>query len=120
MFRISKQFSFCAAHSLNHLPEGHQCKRVHGHNYIVELVLEAQSLNSDHFVRDYGELKAFKKWIDDVVDHRNLNDVMGETPSTAENLAFWLYMGWKETYPELVGVRVSETPKTWAEYWRAR
>lgn len=116
--RITKQFAFSASHQLTGLAEDHQCARIHGHNYIVEVELSAQrdELTDSGFVRDYGELNGFKGWIDSQLDHRHLNDVFkGESP-TAENLAIWIFEEWAVTYPELTAVRVSETPKTWAEY----
>ena len=36
--------------------------------------------------------------------------------TTAEQLAFVMFDQFKVLFPELVAVRVSETPKTWAEY----
>nr|WP_324842047.1 6-carboxytetrahydropterin synthase [Streptomyces sp. CMB-StM0423] len=39
----------------------------------------------------------------------------GGSPS-AENLAAWIFDLWIQRFPELKAVRVSETPKTWAEY----
>ena len=41
MYTIAKQFTFSASHQLDHLPEDHQCARLHGHNYVVEIVLSA-------------------------------------------------------------------------------
>ena len=35
MFEIRKQFTFSAAHQLDHLPKDHPCSRIHGHNNIV-------------------------------------------------------------------------------------
>lgn len=115
MYTITKQFSFSASHALDRLPEGHPCARLHGHNYVVELVLQSAELNADGFVRDYNELAPFKNFIDEKLDHRHLNDVINR-PSTAESLARFLYDLAKGMWPEVVAVRVSETPKTWAEY----
>ena len=56
MYTITKQFSFSASHILDHLPDGHPCARLHGHNYVAELVLRSSELNGDGFVRDYNEL----------------------------------------------------------------
>ena len=116
-FRITKKFEFSASHQLSGLREGHQCARMHGHNYVVELELSASDelLDDVGFVRDYGELSSFKKWVDETVDHRHLNEVFDDNP-TAENMARWLYFRWRGDFPELTSVRVSETPKTWAEY----
>jgi 6-pyruvoyltetrahydropterin/6-carboxytetrahydropterin synthase len=117
MYRITKQFSFSASHRLDHLPEEHPCSRLHGHNYVVEVVLESRELNSDGFVRDYGELDPLKRFVDERLDHRHLEDVLPEGMVTsAENIARYLYDFATVRWPEVAAVRVSETPKTWAEY----
>ena len=115
MFRIQKQFHFSAAHALTQLPDSHPCYRLHGHNYIVEMVLESETLDQYSFVVDYNDLDPVKEYIDAELDHRNLNDVLN-VPSTAENIARFLYERFKPDFPQLTKVRISETPKTWAEY----
>jgi 6-pyruvoyltetrahydropterin/6-carboxytetrahydropterin synthase len=118
MLTISKEFNFSASHVLRELPEGHQCARMHGHNYVIVVELSAppDQLDRAGFVRDFGELGVVKTWIDDEVDHRHLNDVLGELNPSAEHIAQWIFDHWKEKFPELTAVRVSETPRTWAEY----
>ena len=115
MYRISKEFHFSASHQLGHLPADHQCARLHGHNYIVVVELAAPALNGDGFVRDYHELAALKIYIDTAFDHRHLNDVL-DMPSTAENMARHFFDWCRARWPETSAVKVSETPKTWAEY----
>ena len=115
MFRIKKEFHFSASHQLSHLPAGHQCANLHGHNYIAVVELSAADLNEDGFVRDYLELKPLKDYIDECFDHRHLNDVLN-VHTTAENIAKHLYDWCKARWPETSSVAVSETPKTWAEY----
>ncbi len=115
MYRITKEFHFSASHQLSHLPADHQCARLHGHNYVVVVELASAELNADGFVRDYGELKALKTYIDDTFDHRHLNDVM-DMASTGENMARHFYDWCVARWPETTAVKVSETPKTWAEY----
>lgn len=115
MYTIAKKFNFSASHQLTGLPDGHQCSRLHGHNYIVELVLRASKVDENGMVVDYGELKAFKEHLDAYYDHRHLNDVLSFN-TTAENLARHFYEWARQLFPDLVAVRVSETPKTWAEY----
>lgn len=118
MFEISKEFHFSASHQLGGLPDTHPCSRLHGHNYIVKVILTSDTLDGTGFVVDYGDLKPFATWIDDTLDHRHLNDVLVFQPS-AENMA--------RAMAELiqthfvpghvnVAVAVSETPKTWATY----
>ncbi|APX69987.1 queuosine biosynthesis protein QueD [Brucella sp. 10RB9215] len=116
MFRITKEFHFSASHQLTGLPADHQCARLHGHNYIVEVELSAPDLDTHGFVRDYHELAAFKHYIDDTFDHRHLNDVLGHEQTTAERLAKHFFDWCHARWPEISAVRVSETPKTWAEY----
>lgn len=114
MYKISKQFEFSAAHQLSGLPDGHPCSRLHGHNYIVIVELESAALNAVGFVRDYGELAVVKEYLDKTHDHRFLNDIYDQP--TAEHIAARLFHVFNRALPELVAVRVSETPKTWAEY----
>ena len=116
MYTISKQFTFSASHQLLNLKASHQCYRLHGHNYIVEVELQAEQLNSNGFVRDYNDLDELKNYIDETLDHRHLNEVFGHDDTTAENLSKFLYDWAKAKWPEVSAMRVSETPKTWAEY----
>jgi 6-pyruvoyltetrahydropterin/6-carboxytetrahydropterin synthase len=126
MFTISKSFSFEAAHSLPSLPEGHKCKRPHGPSYTVTLELKSKKLDAHGFVADYGHdsggregnvsgLGDVGRWIAGSFDHRDLNDVL-TFQTTVENLAKWIYDYCRPHLPQLSAVRVSETPKTWAEY----
>ncbi|MEU7576858.1 6-carboxytetrahydropterin synthase [Streptomyces sp. NPDC041068] len=118
MLSITKEFRFSASHQLAHLPAEHPCGRLHGHNYVVVLELSAapDQLTEAGFVRDYGELGRFQKWMDETLDHRHLNDVLDGRNPSAENLCMWIHQAWSKEYPELTAVRVSETPKTWATY----
>lgn len=116
MFRITKEFHFSASHQLCQLPVDHQCARLHGHNYIVVVELAAAKLSAFGFVRDYHDLALLKCYIDDHFDHRHLNEVLGHDGVTSEVLAQHFYDWCKSRLPETVAVRVSETPKTWAEY----
>jgi 6-pyruvoyltetrahydropterin/6-carboxytetrahydropterin synthase len=116
MYRIMKEFHFSASHQLKGLAENHPCARLHGHNYIVVVELAAEELDATGFVRDYRDLGPFKDWLDETLDHRHLNDVLGDQGVTAERLARTFYAWCATHWPETVAVRVSETPKTWAEY----
>ena len=117
MYTITKQFAFSGSHVLNHLADGHPCSRLHGHNYIVEVVIRCPCLDVRGFCQvDYLQLEPFKKWIDETLHHRHLNAVMGDIYPTAELLAKFCFAKVKEITPYVYAVRISETPKTWAEY----
>ncbi len=119
-FTIGKRFSFSASHTLDALADDHPCRRLHGHNYEVEVVSASVEVDERGFVHDYLELAPFKEWLASAVDHRHLNDVLPGQPS-AERIAWWCFEWCKANLPSevasrLVAVRVSETPGTWAEY----
>lgn len=115
MYKISKQFAFSASHILEGLPQDHPCSRLHGHNYVVTVHLKSDKLNEIGFIKDYRELDSVKKYIDDTLDHRHLNDIFPFNP-TAENIAKYLFETFSKDIRELYAVEVSETPKTTAIY----
>lgn len=124
---ISKTYTFDAAHHLPNLPDGHKCKRIHGHTYEVEVTLRAPIDQSTGFILDYADLDRCVKPLIDAFDHQDLNLWFPQGP-TAERLAIDLH---ERITAELaaiqfavvpygdqpgLSVRVSETPKTSAVY----
>jgi 6-pyruvoyltetrahydropterin/6-carboxytetrahydropterin synthase len=116
MYTIAKHFRFSASHVIGGLAADHPCGRLHGHNYEIEVLLQSADLDGVGFVRDFHDLAALKTFIDATIDHRHLNDVLGHDKTTSEVLSRWFYDWCKARWPEVVAVRVSETPNTWAEY----
>lgn len=124
-YTVSKRFSFEAAHSLPHLPEGHKCRNLHGHSYVVEVFCTGP-VDERGFVVDYAEISAAMKPLIDRLDHQNLNEVFtadvfsnntfGERTmiihTTAENLAWWFMDSLSSTLPLITAVQVYETAKT--------
>lgn len=134
MYTISKEFHFSASHVLYGLDAWHPCGRMHGHNYVIVVELQAETLNDVGFVKDYRELDPIKKFIDEELDHRHLNDVLDPfvaeqnlqsvplfsgNPS-AENMARALFQVFQHLVPDvkISAVTVKETPKTAARYER--
>lgn len=115
MFTITKEFSFAASHQLSGLPETHPCARLHGHNYVVIVELQAKYTDETGFVFDYRNLDAVKTFIDEAFDHRHLNDCLDFNP-TAENIARALFNEFSAFVPYLKSVSVKETDKTCARY----
>ncbi len=114
--RITKAFTFDAAHHLPHVPEGHKCGRPHGHSYRVVLGLEGPLHPVLGWVQDYGDVKAAFAPLMDRFDHRNLNDVPGLENPTAEMLAIYIYNELKTSLPLLSDVAVCESPTAEAVY----
>ncbi len=114
--RITKAFSFDAAHYLPHVPPGHKCGRLHGHCYQVILGLEGPLDERLGWVQDYGEVKAACKPLLARFDHACLNDLPGLENPTAELLAVFIYEQLKPSLPLLVDVTVCESPTSTAVY----
>jgi 6-pyruvoyltetrahydropterin/6-carboxytetrahydropterin synthase len=117
---IGKRFTFSASHMLPGLPADHKCGRLHGHNYTVEVVVGAQELVEPGFVTDFGDLAPLKTYIDTTFDHRHLNDILADPPTSenlAAHLAEWFGENLEPSIPgRLVCMRVSETDSSWAQF----
>jgi 6-pyruvoyltetrahydropterin/6-carboxytetrahydropterin synthase len=116
---ITREYAFEAAHFLPRVPEGHKCKRMHGHNYkfLVEVTGE---INEAGFVIDFWDLDKVVKPLIDAVDHRTLNDIEGLENPTAEHIAYWFRSKIAEALYEYEGisevsVKVYETDKCSAQ-----
>lgn len=117
---ISKRFDFDAAHRLPNVPEGHKCGRMHGHTYVVELVLSGvvEPDGPDGWFIDYAEIA--KAWtpMHDKLDHRVLNEIKGLENPTTEMLCQWV---WSRLITDkrigcfLEKVRIYESSTTWCE-----
>lgn len=113
---VAATYSFEAAHHLPNVPDGHKCKRVHGHNYRVDVSISADGLDARGFVIDYAELDEAVQPIIDRLDHRLLNDIPGLENPTSEVMALWLQKQIKALLPTYSPtVRIWETPRYWVE-----
>jgi 6-pyruvoyltetrahydropterin/6-carboxytetrahydropterin synthase len=98
-----------------------KCANLHGHNYVLEVVVSGDIDPACGYVMDLKTLSDVicKQVIQDV-DHRNLNTdvpwLCGRIP-TAENLALTFWERLRAELPEgqLRSVRLWETDKNWAE-----
>src|SRR6266480_3638577 len=58
---LRKTFQFEAAHLLPHLPKSHKCRRLHGHSFKVEVVIDGDCDPKLGWVMDYADMsKAFQ------------------------------------------------------------
>ena len=82
---------FASAHTLREYPGA--CSRMHGHNWKVELEVEATSLDEVGMGIDFKKMKAAANEVGDRLDHRYLNDLepFTEINPTAENIAAYMY-----------------------------
>ncbi len=114
--RLTKSFSFDSAHWLPTFPEGHKCRRLHGHTFNVDVVVAGPVDPDKGYLIDFGELKRLIDPLKQELDHRLLNDIQGLDNPTAENLARWV---WQRLQPDLSildAIIVRETCTSACEY----
>lgn len=106
---LSKTFRFEAAHWLPTFPEGHKCRRLHGHSFRVDVIVRGEVPADRGYLIDYGEITAAMAPLIDRLDHHLLNEIEGLANPTAEQLAQWVWTGLKPALDCLHEVRVHET-----------
>jgi 6-pyruvoyltetrahydropterin/6-carboxytetrahydropterin synthase len=114
--RLAKSFSFEAAHFLPSFPEGHKCRRMHGHSFRVDIVVEGPLDPVRGYLVDYGDIKRAVAPLHDELDHRLLNDLPGLANPTSEMLAVWVWDRLHPVLPMLAEVIVHETCTSRCEY----
>jgi 6-pyruvoyltetrahydropterin/6-carboxytetrahydropterin synthase len=98
-----------------------KCANLHGHNYVLEVVVAGETDPATGYVLDLKYLsEVIGRQVIRDVDHRNLNTdvpwLKGRIP-TAENLALVFWERLRRELPDgmLRSVRLWETDKNWAE-----
>lgn len=106
---LRKTFQFEAAHLLPLLPESHKCRRLHGHSFQVEVVVEGENDHRLGWVMDYADITAAFKPLWEKLDHNYLNEIAGLENPTSENVALWIWDRLKPALPLLTEIVVAET-----------
>jgi 6-pyruvoyltetrahydropterin/6-carboxytetrahydropterin synthase len=114
--RLTKSFSFEAAHLLASFPAGHKCRRLHGHSFHFDVIVEGDVEREKGYLIDYGEISAAVEPIVRQLDHYYLNEIEGLSNPTSEVLAVWLFERIKARLPMLTAIIVRETCTTACEY----
>jgi 6-pyruvoyltetrahydropterin/6-carboxytetrahydropterin synthase len=117
--QIYKVKTISCAHQLT-LPYDSPCNRLHGHNYKIEVWIDALKTNEHGMIADYSHISKVIM----AYDHRNLNDFMKQP--TAENFAKLLLdaLEGKAAHPKPshnanIRVRVWETETSYCEAQKA-
>jgi len=113
---IYKEFVIEAAHQLPNLPEGHKCKRLHGHSFRIEVHVTGKADEETGWIMDFSEISRLFKPVFEALDHRFLNDIEGLENPTSENLAYWIWERLKPELPALSAIAIRETCTTGCIY----
>ncbi|HLL88748.1 MAG TPA: 6-carboxytetrahydropterin synthase QueD [Tepidisphaeraceae bacterium] len=114
--RLSKSFRFEAAHDLPTFPPGHKCRRLHGHSFKFDVVVEGPVDPAKGYLIDYGDIKRVADPLVKQLDHYYLNEIPGLENPTSENLAHWIWAKLKPALPQLAAIVVHETCTSVCEY----
>jgi 6-pyruvoyltetrahydropterin/6-carboxytetrahydropterin synthase len=131
MYSVTKRIEFCYGHRL--LDYDGVCKHPHGHNAVVEIEVRTPQLDKRNMVCDFTDIKrVVKGWIDKELDHRMLLrhddplvaalQQLGEpvflvdSNPTVERIARLIFDYTSQQGFPVVGVRVWETPTSFADY----
>ncbi len=129
--KVTKAIDFCYGHRL--LDHKGKCRHLHGHNALLEVDIEADSLDGLGMVTDFAEVQEqVKGWIDANLDHKMLlckrDPVapvlmeMGESlylmdgNPTAENISKHICEQVRIQGLQVSEVRLWETPSSYATY----
>ena len=114
--RLTRDFTFEAAHRLPKAPEGHKCQRLHGHSFRVEILVEGQVDQETGWFLDYGVIREAVEPLRLRLDHYYLNEIEGLENPTSEQLCAWIWKQLKPRLPSLGRVVVHETCEARCEY----
>ena len=114
---LVKDFRFEAAHFLPNVPEGHKCRRTHGHSFRGEVAVRGPLDPTLGWVMDFADLKAAVEPIVTRLDHYLLNDLPGLENPTSEILALWIWRELAPKLPLLVRVTIEETCTSRCHYY---
>ena len=123
LYTIKIITDFAAAHLLRGY-EG-ECSRLHGHNWKVEVEVQATVLDEVGMGVDFKDIKASTREVIGSMDHRNLNDLppFDKINPTAENLAAHIYktLGQKlnDERAQVSAVTIWETERACVKYTEA-
>lgn len=113
---IFREFTFDAAHRLDHLPEGHKCARVHGHTYRLTVFVNG-ALDPDlGWIVDFAEVKRLTNEVIDTLDHHFLNEVEGLEQPTTELICVWIWDRLKPKLPGLCRLKLWENQNSGCTY----
>ena len=105
MYELHIESEFAAAHCLRGYTG--QCERLHGHNWRVQVALQAELLNDLGMAIDFKDAKALLAKVVAAFDHRNLNELppFEKDNPTTENVSRVIYHELSKIMPQGISVK---------------
>ena len=113
---LTKAFDFEAAQFLDTFPEGHKCRRMHGHSFKLEISVRGPVDPATGIFYDHARISDAMRPLLAQLDHALLNEIPGLEKPTIELMCRWL---WDRLAPHLPGlheIKLHETPRAWCTY----
>lgn len=120
MYTLTTMVEFSSAHTL----VGHSgpCKKMHGHNWRVEVEITGEKLDKIGMVVDFKEIRKATNLVVGELDHEFLNNLepFSEDNPTAENIARYIFTKLSEEFSnknvKVNSIKLWETDKSAVSY----
>lgn len=112
MFEVMVQKEFSAANKVSGYNYNGQCDELHGHNFVIQVYAQTETLDDANLAIDFGVIKEHLKPILAEFDHKAIHlhpDFEGQS-TTVENTARYIFQRLKEAVPQVSKVMLYETP----------
>ena len=114
---LVKEFTFESAHRLPAAPEGHKCRRLHGHSFKCEIAVRGEVEETTGWFIDYAVITEAFEPLRLQLDHYYLNEIQGLENATSENLCRWIWKRLELSLPSLHRVTIRETCTARCDYF---
>ena len=114
---LVKDFRFEAAHYLPNVPEGHKCRRMHGHSFRGEVCVRGPVDARVGWLIDFADLKRVVDPLVNQLDHYLLNEIEGLANPTSESIAIWFWQRLAPHLPQLHRITIEETCTSRCHYY---
>ncbi|MDD2677126.1 MAG: 6-carboxytetrahydropterin synthase QueD [Methylacidiphilaceae bacterium] len=108
---IEKDFRFEAAQQLPGFPEGHKCRRLHGHSFEVRVAVDGEVDPATGILYDHARISRAVEPLLAELDHHFLNEIPGLENPTIESMAHWFWERLASLLPGLAQITICETPR---------
>ncbi|MGD9895757.1 MAG: 6-carboxytetrahydropterin synthase QueD [Candidatus Methylacidiphilaceae bacterium] len=117
---LEKDFTFEAAQQLPGFPEGHKCRRLHGHSFEVRVTVEGEVDPTTGILYDHARISRAVEPLLEQLDHHLLNEIPGLENPTIESMARWFWDRLDPLLPGLARITICETPRVRCSYRGAK